>query len=198
VLYIYGKLNSTEFYDNGGPLDPPDPNWILMVGYPPAVSGATPPNPYFEYRAQTNGTWLEFAIPAPARVLVVHDGKLKTVSCIYLGTDFAETSVGALPSFAASQRRRTRKDITIGANGVGTIDITPPAGQPPYAVAPDIDPIVTTNASGTVTYVPKVSALSTTSLSVTAVRTKGTLLLTAGPIEAAVAGDVVSVWIIEK
>lgn len=98
----------------------------------------------------------------------------------------------------ASRRRRVRKDITLGTGGTATIDITPPTGQLAYAVAPDIDPIVTTNASGTITYVPRVTSVSTTSLTVSALRTKSALTLTAGPLEVAVAGDVISVWVLEK
>lgn len=191
--YIYGKLNSTEFYDNGGPLDPPDPNWVLMTSYPPPASTANPANQYFEYRAQPDGTWKEFAIPAPAKVLVIHDGKIKLASCYYLEANPTEIAVTALPGFPTA-KRRIRVNITLGASGVGTLDLTPYA----FAAAPDVDPIVTSKADNTVSYIPRIVSVSATSLSVSAVRTKGTLLLTAGPVEQAASGDVVSVWLLEK
>lgn len=194
MAWIYGRLNSTECYDNGGPLDPPDSNWVLMNGYPPANSGATPPNQYFEYRAQADGTWKEFAIPAPAKVLVIHDGKLKLAGCSYLDPNPVLTTLTDLPGFPPAAKRRTRANITIGANGTGTLDLTSSA----YAAAPDIDPIVTTKADGSALYIPRVVSVSQTALVVSAVRTKGTLLLTAGPVEPATSGDVVSVWVLEK
>lgn len=99
-------------------------------------------------------------------------------------------------AIADAARRRIRLDITLDTGGVATIDITP-AGKP-YAVAPMVDPIFTYDNSDKVGYTCQVLSVSETSLVVTGIRTRGTLLLTSGPFEQAEPGDVVSVWLIEQ
>jgi hypothetical protein len=186
TLYIYAKLGTSIFYDTETP--GLEPGWVQMLSYPPATSshGYT----YFEYRAQADGTWVEVQIPPPAKPVVLHDGKLKTVS--------PDNSMEELAGWQMPAKRRVRKDITLGAGGVATISITPTPPEPGYAVTPQVDPIATYNAAKTLQFIPKVTAVSPTSLTVEAVRTKGTVLLNVGVVEAAVAGDVVSVWIIEQ
>lgn len=93
----------------------------------------------------------------------------------------------------AAQKRPVRVNVTLGANGVSTVAL--PAG---LTAAPDIDPIVTLNAAGTILYVPRVTAVTATSITVAGAKTKGILLLSGSALEPCTTGDVVSLWLTEK
>lgn len=89
-----------------------------------------------------------------------------------------------------------RVDIKLGAGGVGTADLT----ALKLADVPKVDQIHTVTGTGdnTVVVFPVVTALSKTSVTVSGKKTKGTLLLSAGPITQCAANDVVSLWITPK
>lgn len=87
-------------------------------------------------------------------------------------------------------------EIKLGVGGVGSMDLT----SLKLTDTPKVDQVHTVTGTGdnTVVVFPVVTALSKTSITVSGKKTKGTLLLAAGPITQCSANDVVSLWITPK
>ncbi len=89
-----------------------------------------------------------------------------------------------------------RLDITLAVGGLATVDLT----SYKLADVPKVDQIITVSGSGdaTVMTFPVVTASSKTSLTVSGKKTKGALLLSAGPMAQCTTNGKVSIWITSK
>jgi hypothetical protein len=90
-------------------------------------------------------------------------------------------------------KQPVRLAITLLAGNTATIDLAPYK----LKVLPRIDQVITFSASNQM-FIPVITEVTLTKLVVSGRRTKGTLLLSGGPIEACAAGDVVTVWVIPQ
>ena len=181
---IYGRVGTQFFYMEPNPdVYPPPAGWVVMQSLPPAASGMG--NQYFEYRAQANGTWLEFKMPAPAKAIVWYDGRLQV--------DNGDGTFSPVSPLALPARRRIKLDVTLGTGGSTAVDLT----QYGFTLAPTLYQIITKNAAKQVLF-PKFSGVTKDAATVTGERSRATLLLSDGPFEPAVAGDVVSFWVQEN
>lgn len=137
------------------------------------------------------------------RGVVTHDGVMYEREMIDTDTIMTKEQIPGIPDIltrltaleSIAPKRRIRLNITLGAGGTATVTITPTSPAAPFATPPFIDPIIT--ASSTQVFFPVITSVTVDTLVVSGKRSKGTLLLTAGPFEQAATGDVVSLWIIE-
>lgn len=183
MAIIYGRIGTPQWYTADFPEPTVPAGWAIMQSPPPMDN---PSNfAYYEYRARPDGTWQYTQIPAPPKTIVWYDGKLQVDNGDYT---FSPVSPSILPA-----KRRFRLDVTLGANGSTTVDLS----QYNFLLPPSLYQITTENAAGQSIY-PKFASQTPTSVVVTGRRTRAAVLLNNGPYEAAPAGEVVSFWVHEN
>lgn len=180
---IYARIGTSIFYEVDQALAVTPPGQVIMPGYPPANSSAG--NPYFEWRANAQGQWYEFKLPAPAVPVMWYDGRLQTQN--------PDNSFTPMPANSIPARRRIPLSVTLGTNGVATLDLS----SYNFTAAPTLFQVVTKNAAGQTMY-PKFADVKAGSATISGERTRATLVLSQGPFEPCVAGDVVSLIIQEN